>query len=130
MELTDCSLHTAWIDRRLTLLIRSVGDRNVTQRANTAFGATVHTDDLVFTGVEACVGHRVFTSRTGDGQLCKQLMEDIGCRSRLSASPGPTIQRKVEIFLVSFCVKSELRKFPEMVESNSIRQIHYEWCWK
>lgn len=34
------------------------------------FEATVPTDDLVFTGVEACVGHGVFASSTEEGQLC------------------------------------------------------------
>lgn len=94
MELTDCSLNTALIIL-FTLRITSAGDRNFTQRANATSGATVLTEHPVFTGKKACVGHRVFTSFTEDGQLCKQLMKDIGCRSRLFAIPGPTIQRKV-----------------------------------
>lgn len=51
--------------------VASVGDRNVagTYRANTTFEATIHTEYLVFTGKEACVGHGVFTSHTGNGQL-------------------------------------------------------------
>lgn len=49
--------------------VTSVGDRNFTQRANATFEATVHTQNLVFTGKEACVGHGVFTSHTGNGQL-------------------------------------------------------------
>lgn len=70
MELTDCSLHKARIGLDSTFPITSVGDRNFTQRANMTFEATVPTYDLVFTGVEACVGHGVFASSTEDGQLC------------------------------------------------------------
>lgn len=54
--------------------VTSVSDRNVAQRTNATFEATVYTEDLVFTRKEACVGHGVFTSHTGDGQLCKQLL--------------------------------------------------------
>lgn len=69
MEHTDCLLHTAWIDQNPTLQITPVGDRDVAQRTNTTFEAAVHTEDLVFTGEEAGVGHRVLTPYTGDGKF-------------------------------------------------------------
>lgn len=70
-ELTDCLLNPARVDQNPTLQITSVGDRNVagTYRANATFEATIHAEYLVFTGKEACVGRRVFTSHTWNGQL-------------------------------------------------------------
>lgn len=59
-----------YINLKVLTPITSVRDRNFTQGANMTLEATVHTDDLVFTGVEACVGHGMFASSTEDGQLC------------------------------------------------------------